>query len=123
MTELMTDPDMPTSPALHVDIRHGDLPAPPSAAPRDQGPLIRIEDDLSIRIASPIGGACHLDAAGRRVTLNLAGATDVAAARQILLADMLPGQLCHRRGLLPFSASAVDIGGRAVLVTGVSGRR
>lgn len=114
-------PDMPISPDLHVDIRQGDLPALPSTAPRDVGVLIRIEDDLSIRITSPIGGACHLDATARTVTLDLTGATDAAAARQILLADMLPGLLCHRRGLLPVSASAVEIGGRAVLITGVSG--
>ncbi|WP_082828423.1 HPr kinase [Tistrella mobilis] len=116
---------MPASPAWGampaVAITAGPLPPLPDAPPLDAGPLIRIEADRSIRLTGPIGGACHLDAAATRAVIDTTGAADPAAARLLLAEDMLPGLACHIHGLLPVSGTAVVIGGRAVLITGVSG--
>ncbi|HAE47110.1 MAG: HPr kinase [Tistrella sp.] len=104
-----------------ITVTEGPLPPLPDAPPLDAGPLIRIEADRSIRLTGPIGGACHLDAAATRAVLDTTGAADPAAARLLLAEDMLPGLACHIHGLLPVSGTAVVIGGRAVLLTGVSG--
>lgn len=104
-----------------ITVTAGPLPPLPDAPPLDAGPLIRIEADRSIRLAGPIGGACHLDAAARHAVIDTTGAADPAAARLLLAEDMLPGLVCHIHGLLPVSGTAVVIGGRAVLLTGISG--
>lgn len=104
-----------------ITVTEGPLPPLPDAPPLDAGPLIRIEADRSIRLTGPIGGACHLDPAATRAVIDTTGAADPAAARLLLVEDMLPGLACHIRGLLPVSGTAMVIGGRAVLLTGISG--
>jgi hypothetical protein len=57
---------------------------------------------------------------GSAVTVQLAAGADVSEARGLLMG---PAQavLWHQRGLLPMHASAVDVGGKAVVLVGPSG--
>lgn len=57
---------------------------------------------------------------GRRVLIEPAAKATSSDLRVFLLGTVL-GVLCHQRGLLPIHASAVNIGGTAVLFAGASG--
>ncbi len=72
-----------------------------------------------VRVAIPAVAAFWVEA-GARVTIAPVLALDAPDIRVFLLGTVLAA-LCFQRGLLPLHASAVDIGGRALLLSGHSG--
>lgn len=72
-----------------------------------------------VRVAIPAVATYWVEA-GRRVVVQPAMPEDAADIRVFLLGSVL-AILCFQRGLLPLHASAVDIGGQALLLSGVSG--
>lgn len=73
----------------------------------------------AVRIAIP-AVACYWVEAGRRVIVQPVLPQDAPDIRVFLLGTVL-AILCFQRGLLPLHASAVDVGGQALLLSGVSG--
>jgi len=57
---------------------------------------------------------------GKQVLLEPAADADETELRAFILSTIL-GVLCHQRGLMPIHASAVNINGQAVLISGNSG--
>lgn len=72
-----------------------------------------------VRVAIPAVATYWVEA-GRRVIVQPTMPEDAADIRVFLLGTVL-AILCFQRGLLPLHASAVDIGGRVLLLSGVSG--
>jgi hypothetical protein len=72
-----------------------------------------------VRVVIPAVAAFWVEA-GTRVTLAPIIALDAPDIRVFLLGTVL-AILCFQRGLLPLHTSAVDISGRALLLSGVSG--
>lgn len=72
-----------------------------------------------VRVAIP-GVASYWVEAGRRVIVQPVLADEAPDIRVFLLGTVL-AIVCFQRGLLPLHASAIDIGGRVLLVSGVSG--
>ncbi|KJV09955.1 hypothetical protein VZ95_08185 [Elstera litoralis] len=95
------------------------------------GPVPPVDPDLpsfspavqigptGVRVAIPAVAAYWVEA-GRRVVIEPVLPDDAPDIRVFLLGTVL-AILCFQRGLLPLHASAVDIGGRALLLSGVSG--
>lgn len=81
-------------------------------------PGLEIRPD-GVRLAIPAVAEYWVEA-GRRVIVQPILPQDTAQIRLFLLGTVL-AILCFQRGLLPMHASAVDIGGRALLVSGASG--
>ncbi len=82
------------------------------------GPAFQIAGDR-VRLSVP-GVATYLVEGGGRVVVDPQvdpGAPDI---RVFLLGSVL-SVLCYKRGLLPLHASAVEVGGRALLLAGESG--
>lgn len=72
-----------------------------------------------VRVAIPAVATYWVEA-GRRVIVQPTMPEDATDIRVFLLGTVL-AILCFQRGLLPLHASAVDIGGRVLLLSGVSG--
>jgi len=72
-----------------------------------------------VRVAIPAVATYWVEA-GRRVIVQPTMPEDATDIRVFLLGTVL-ALLCFQRGLLPLHASAVDIGGQALLLSGVSG--
>lgn len=62
---------------------------------------------------------CRVDD-GRRVTIERLSCGDDDTVRTFVLGAALPA-LCHQRGLVPLSATAVEFNGQAIVVMGESG--
>jgi hypothetical protein len=71
-----------------------------------------------VRVAIPAVASYWVEA-GRRVTVQPILPEEAADIRVFLLGTVL-AILCFQRGLLPMHASAVDIGGRVLLLSGAS---
>ncbi|MFY8107034.1 MAG: serine kinase [Elstera sp.] len=72
-----------------------------------------------VRVAIPAVATYWVEA-GRRVVIEPVLPEDAPDIRVFLLGTVL-AILCFQRGLLPLHASAVDIGGRVLLLSGISG--
>jgi hypothetical protein len=104
--------------APDIEIISGAVPgALPQA--RQMGPAAQIAADGRVRF-SVAGVAAYLIEGDSRVTIDAVLPADAPDIRVFLFGTVL-GILCHRRGLLPLHAAAVEIGGRAILLAGPSG--
>ncbi|MBA4763233.1 MAG: serine kinase [Sphingomonas sp.] len=83
-----------------------------------QTPGVQVQSQ-GLRVAIP-QVADYLIAAGRHVTIAPLMPRDAPLIRVFLLGTVL-ALICFQRGLVPLHASAVDIGGRALLISGASG--
>lgn len=81
-------------------------------------PAIQI-GTTGVRVAIPAVATYWVEA-GRRVVIEPVLPEDAPDIRVFLLGTVL-AILCFQRGLLPLHASAVDIGGRVLLLSGISG--
>lgn len=73
----------------------------------------------AVRIAIPDVATYWIEN-GRRVVVDPLMSSDPALVRVFLLGTVL-AIVCFQRGLVPLHASAIDIGGRALLISGASG--
>lgn len=81
-------------------------------------PAVQI-GSTGVRVAIPAVATYWVEA-GRRVIIEPVLPEDAPDIRVFLLGTVL-AILCFQRGLLPLHASAVDIGGRVLLLSGISG--
>ncbi|WP_127089092.1 HPr kinase/phosphorylase [Aquabacter cavernae] len=103
--------------AVDIEVRIGPVP-PLGPQATIFSPAIQFDAD-SLRLEIP--GVCRyrLDG-GSTLTLDAEGPVTGDDVRVFLLGTMFSA-LCMRRGMLPLHASAVEIGGRALLISGASG--
>ncbi len=85
---------------------------------RSFSPAVQIGPN-GVRVAIPAVATYWVEA-GRRVIVEPVLPEDAPDIRVFLLGTVL-AILCFQRGLLPLHASAIDIGGRVLLLSGVSG--
>ncbi|MFY8106727.1 MAG: serine kinase [Elstera sp.] len=116
--------DLPELQPWRDDAREPDVtieigPVPPlDAQAACFSPAVQITP-RGVRLAIPAVAIFWVEA-GARVTIDPVIALDAPDIRVFLLGTVL-AVLCFQRGLLPLHASAVDIGGRVLLLSGVSG--
>ena len=103
------------APDLIVEM--GAVPPPGQDLP-SFSPAIQI-GSTGVRVAIPAVAPYWVEA-GRRVVIEPVLPEDAPDIRVFLLGTVL-AILCFQRGLLPLHASAVDIGGRVLLLSGISG--
>lgn len=103
------------APDLIVEM--GAVPPPGQDLP-SFSPAIQI-GSTGVRVAIPAVATYWVEA-GRRVVIEPILPEDAPDIRVFLLGTVL-AILCFQRGLLPLHASAVDIGGRVLLLSGISG--
>ncbi len=103
---------------VNVEIAVGGIPQP-EAQPVFVLPHSRLWADGAFLLALDGVGRFWVQG-GQRVKVEPAAGVDESELRAFLLGSVL-GVLCHQRGLLPIHASAVRIGGRAILIAGNSG--
>lgn len=115
LPELLPWRDDARAPDLCVEI--GAVPPPKPHWP-SVGPAVQI-GPTGVRVTIP-GVAHYWAEAGKRVIVQPILPTNAAEIRVFLLGTVL-AILCFQRGVLPLHASAVDIDGRALLLSGVSG--
>ena len=103
------------APDLIVEM--GAVPLPGQDLP-SFSPAIQI-GSTGVRVAIPAVATFWVEA-GQRVVIEPILLEDAPDIRVFLLGTVL-AILCFQRGLLPLHASAVDIGGRVLLLSGISG--
>ena len=103
------------APDLIVEM--GAVPPPGQDLP-SFSPAIQI-GSTGVRVAIPAVATYWVEA-GQRVVIEPILPEDAPDIRVFLLGTVL-AILCFQRGLLPLHASAVDIGGRVLLLSGISG--
>jgi hypothetical protein len=103
------------APDLIVEM--GAVPPPGQDLP-SFSPAIQI-GSTGVRVAIPAVATYWVEA-GRRVVIEPVLPEDAPDIRVFLLGTVL-AILCFQRGVLPLHASAIDVGGRVLLLSGVSG--
>ena len=98
-------------------VEKGAVPPPGQDLP-SFSPAIQI-GSTGVRVAIPAVATYWVEA-GRRVVIEPVLPEDAPDIRVFLLGTVL-AILCFQRGLLPLHASAIDIGGRVLLLSGISG--
>lgn len=83
-------------------------------------PLLQVAASGACRFQMPGVAAYLVDACGRRVSIDPVLPPAAPDIRTFLLSTVF-AILCHRRGLLALHGACVEIGGRAIVVTGPSG--
>lgn len=106
----------PTAP-VDVNVRLGEVP-PLEDAIR-LGTLVTYHRDGRVRIEIP-GVAAYLIRGGSEVVIEPQIRLDAHDIRVFLLGSVV-GVLCHQRGELPLHGSCVEVDGRAVVLSGLSG--
>jgi len=99
-----------------VWIRRGAVPAHLERAPL-VGPAYEAHETSFLLDTPQL--RCRVDN-GREVTVDAAPATDPATVETLLLGSPLAA-LCYQRGLMPLSATAIEVNGAAVAFVGASG--
>jgi hypothetical protein len=115
--ELPNLPTGDTSDCVDVTFRLGDAPPLEDAIPL--GTLVSYNRNGCARIEIP-GVAAFVVRDGREVVIAPQMAPDAPDIGVFLLGSVI-GILCHQRGELPLHASCVEIDGRAVVFSGLSG--
>lgn len=100
-----------------IVVQIGTLPPVESQLP-SFSPAVQI-CSTGVRVTIPAVASYWVEA-GNRVIVQPILLEDAADIRVFLLGTVL-AILCFQRGLLPLHASAIDIGGRALLLSGASG--
>lgn len=103
------------APDITIDV--GEVPPEDNRLP-SFSPAVQASS-RGVRLAIPEVATYWIEA-GSRVIVQPALSSDAPSVRVFLLGTVL-AILCFQRGVLPLHASAVDIGGRVLLISGVSG--
>jgi hypothetical protein len=115
---------LPEMPAWNGDDRAPDIRIELGTVPEVSGgtafsPLIQLDPQGAVRLAVPRVASYWIEA-GSRVIVEPHLPAEAPAIRLFLLGTVL-AILCYRRGLVPLHASAVEVGGGALLMCGPSG--
>jgi len=103
--------------AADLSVEIGTVPSVDPCLP-SFSPAVQVAAN-GVRVEIPAVASYWVEA-GRRVIVQPILPEDAADIRLFLLGTVL-AILCFQRGLLPLHASAVDLGGRVLLISGVSG--